>query len=68
MEMRPVVNTGPSITLVSSPPGAAIQIGTESGFLGADGTYTTVGLYLPGTYQVILGSGITAVTTSITTT
>lgn len=42
------------LTLVSSPPGAAIQIASENSVLDAGGTYTTLNAFDPGNYAVVL--------------
>lgn len=44
------------LTLVSSPPASTLQIASEGGLLGSDGTYTTQNAFAPGSYPVTLTS------------
>jgi hypothetical protein len=50
----PSVPVSQNLTLVSSPPGSTVQIGSESGVLGSDGTYTTTSQYNPGSQTATL--------------
>jgi hypothetical protein len=58
-------SAGQILTLVSSPPASTLQIGTEGGLLGSNGSYTTQNSYPPGTYSVTLTSGTQTSTTSL---
>jgi hypothetical protein len=59
-------STSQHLTLVSSPPAATLQIGSEGGLLGPDGTYTTTQAYPPGQYTITLTSGTRTSTTMVT--
>jgi hypothetical protein len=58
-------SAGQNLTLVSSPPASTLQIGSEGGLLGSDGTYVTTQAYQPGSYDVTLTSNGQNSTTTI---